>query len=102
LETAAIREAREETSLAVDNLRLLGCYSDPGRDERFHTISTVYVAQGHGTAQAADDAAGLEIFPLDNLPNELCFDHSKILSDYLALKQAQAAFSQKLVSADSF
>ncbi|MBC8019494.1 MAG: NUDIX hydrolase, partial [Verrucomicrobia bacterium] len=45
LEAAAVREAREETSLEVSNLRLLGCYSDPGRDDRMHTISTVYVAE---------------------------------------------------------
>ncbi len=83
LENAAIREAREETSLIVDNLILLGCYSDPSRDERMHTISTVFVARGHGIAKADDDAAGLEIFSLDNLPKELCFDHARILDDYV-------------------
>ncbi len=86
LETAAVREAREETSLDVSNLRLLGCYSAPDRDERMHTISTVYMAKGHGTPQAADDAASLQIFKLTNLPESLCFDHSKILADYAALK----------------
>lgn len=84
LEAAAVREAREETSLEVSNLRLLGCYSDPGRDERMHTISTVYVADGHGAPQAADDAARLKIFQSTNLPEKLCFDHATILSDYLA------------------
>lgn len=87
LEAAAVREAREETSLEISNLRLLGCYSDPGRDERMHTISTVYVAEGHGTPQAADDATHLQIFGLTNLPNVLCFDHAAILADYAATKQ---------------
>jgi 8-oxo-dGTP diphosphatase len=87
LEAAAVREAREETSLAVSKLRLLGCYSDPGRDERMHTISTVYMAEGSGTPQAADDAVHLEIFQLTNLPEKLCFDHAAILADYAATKK---------------
>lgn len=82
LEQAAVREAKEETSLSVTGLRLLGCYSDPERDPRRHIISTVFVAQGEGTPQAGDDAASLEIFPLSALPGPLCFDHRKILEDY--------------------
>ena len=82
LEDAAIREAREETSLAVSNLRLVGCYSDPSRDERMHTISTVFAAEGQGRAEASDDAANLAVFTLDSLPQPLCFDHAKILADY--------------------
>jgi 8-oxo-dGTP diphosphatase len=88
LEDAAVREAREETSLEVDNLRFLGCYSDPGRDERMHTISTVYIADGCGQPLAADDAADVGIFQLDNLPELLCFDHAGILADYAALKRS--------------
>jgi 8-oxo-dGTP diphosphatase len=68
LEAAAVREAGEETSLVVENLRLVGCYSDPARDKRHHTISTVYAATGHGKPLAADDAANLQIFPLHSLP----------------------------------
>lgn len=86
LETAAVREAQEETSLVIDNLRLVGCYSDPSRDARQHTITTVFAATGHGTPKAADDAANLGIFPQDKLPEPLCFDHAKILADYLAAK----------------
>jgi len=86
LEHAAIREAREETCLEVDTLRLLGVYSDPARDSRLHTISTIYVASGHGIPMAADDAAEIAIFPLDNLPQHLCFDHGAILADYVAAK----------------
>lgn len=87
LEKAAVREALEETSLAVDDLRLVGCYSDPARDRRHHTISTVYAATGHGTPRAADDAASLQVFPLDSLPDVLCFDHRSILDDYLRLRR---------------
>ena len=92
LEAAAVREAREETSIEVSNLRLLGCYSDPGRDTRMHTISTVYIADGRGLPQAADDAADAGIFQLENLPEPLCFDHAEILADYAALRRAKSSF----------
>ena len=92
LERAAVREAREETSLEVTNLRLLGCYSDPGRDERMHTISTVYMADGVGQPQAADDAANVGIFRLDSLPKPLCFDHDAILADYTARRKTGPNF----------
>jgi 8-oxo-dGTP diphosphatase len=86
LEEAAIREAREETSLAISNLRLLGCYSDPARDPRLHAISAVYAAEGSGKPGAGDDAANLAIFPLSALPVKLCFDHGNILADYVIRK----------------
>ncbi len=86
LEAAAVREAREETSLDISDLKLLGCYSDPGRDARMHTITTVYYAVGHGIPRAADDAANLQLFFRDQLPEVLCFDHARILADYSALK----------------
>ncbi len=85
LESAAVREAREETSLEISDLRLLGCYSDPARDNRMHTISTVYIASGNGIAHAADDALNLAVFRLNSLPEQLCFDHARILADYAAL-----------------
>ena len=86
LEHAAVREAQEETALSVVDLRLMGCYSDPRRDPRHHTISTVFVAKGEGTPHAGDDAAGLGIFSLTSLPEPLCFDHRTILQDYARFK----------------
>lgn len=87
LESAAIREAREETSLDIKGLRLLGCYSDPKRDSRMHTISVVYIATASGIPCAADDAREVAVFSLDSLPKKLCFDHARILSDYAATKK---------------
>lgn len=86
LEDAARREAREETSLEIADLRLLGCYSDPNRDSRQHNISTVFVASGSGTPKAGDDAAGLGVFAPTALPHPLCFDHGQIIADYLKKK----------------
>ncbi|CAH2032155.1 NUDIX hydrolase [Trichlorobacter ammonificans] len=96
LEQAAIREAREETSLEIRNLRLLGCYSDPARDSRFHTISTVFIAEASGIPQAADDAAELALFSPANLPAPLCFDHARILDDYVhSLRRPQPDSSRE-------
>ncbi|MEW5768496.1 MAG: NUDIX hydrolase [bacterium] len=83
LEEAAVREAKEETSLEVSLVRQLHTYSDPGRDKRCHTISTVFIARAKGEPVAADDALELKVFKPDELPQELAFDHRKILDDYL-------------------
>ncbi len=82
LEEAAIREAKEETSLDVTLLEQMHSYSKPDRDPRHHTISTVFMARGRGTPVAADDASEIGVFTKDNLPCPLMFDHEQILSDY--------------------
>jgi len=82
LETAAVREAREETSLTVTLKGQFHTYSDPGRDPRQHTISTVFIADGQGELQAADDAVKASIFTREHLPSPIAFDHSNILADY--------------------
>jgi 8-oxo-dGTP diphosphatase len=79
---AAIREAREETSLDVRLLTLLGVYSDPARDPRGHTVSVVYVGEASGEPCAADDARAIKVCTLDELPERLAFDHARILEDY--------------------
>jgi ADP-ribose pyrophosphatase YjhB (NUDIX family) len=90
VEQSAIREAKEETSLDVKLVHLLGVYSDPDRDSRFHTISTVFVATGSGKPCAADDAKALGFFKQDTLPKNLAFDHQKILRDYYWWKKISA------------
>ena len=80
---AAMREALEETSMEVKLHCLLGCYSDPSRDPRGHTVSMIYVAQAHGEPVAADDAASVGIFDPAHIDVPLAFDHDKILRDYL-------------------
>jgi 8-oxo-dGTP diphosphatase len=83
LPDAAVREAREETSMDVKLQCLLGCYSDPSRDPRGHTVSMIYVAQAHGEPVAADDAVNVGIFDPAEVDVPLAFDHAKILQDYL-------------------
>ena len=82
VETAAKREALEETSLNVELIEQFYVYSDPNRDARKHTISIVFLAAATGEPQAADDAKNLQIFESWQIPRELCFDHDRILRDY--------------------
>jgi len=86
LEAAAVREAKEETSLEVQLIEQFYTYSDPSRDPRKHTISTVYIATAQGIPQGADDAKRAKIFTKGQLPNPIIFDHPRILSDYFVYK----------------
>lgn len=86
-EEAAVREAREETGLAVTLTDLLGVYSDPSRDPRLHTISAVYVGRAEGTPSGQDDAADAGLFSEGGLPEPLAFDHAKVLADYFRFKK---------------
>lgn len=82
LEDAAIREAKEETSLDVILERQLHTYSDPRRDLRSHNVTTVYTATAQGRPRAADDAKEVGVFTRETLPKDLAFDHAQILEDY--------------------
>jgi ADP-ribose pyrophosphatase YjhB (NUDIX family) len=87
LEAAAIREAYEETGLVLEKLRQFHAYSEPNRDPRQHNISLVFTAEAGGVPKAGDDAKNVRLFPLDNLPTPLCFDHERILNDYITGKK---------------
>ena len=83
LEQAAVREAKEETSLDVDIIRQFHSYSDPSRDARLHTITTVFIAVSDGKPEAADDARNIGVFDPNNLPENMAFDHADIIRDYI-------------------
>ena len=83
---ACVREAKEETSLEVELVAQLFTYSDPSRDARQHTISTVYACRVRsGELRADDDAADARWFAEGEVPwGELCFDHAQVLRDYFS------------------
>jgi 8-oxo-dGTP diphosphatase len=83
VETAAQREAQEETGLTVELITQFHVYSDPQRDPRQHTLSVVFLATATGNPQAGDDAKHLDLFEPWRIPTNLCFDHDRILHDYL-------------------
>ncbi|MGN6734650.1 MAG: NUDIX domain-containing protein [Candidatus Binatia bacterium] len=87
IEHAAIREAEEEISLNVTLTEQFYTYSDPRRDPRHHTVSTVFIATAVGVARAADDAKSVRTFRESNLPAPLVFDHAQILRDYFTFKK---------------
>jgi 8-oxo-dGTP diphosphatase len=90
-EEALVREMMEETALEVEIERLLGVYSDPKRDSRFHTVSCVYLCRAEGEPRGGDDAARAFVYPLHEIPfRRLCFDHARILSDYLESRGLKA------------
>lgn len=82
LESAAVREAKEETGLDVELLRQFHAYSDPKRDPRHHTITIVFIAKAKGKAIAGDDAKEIGLFNKDTLPDQIAFDHRDIINDY--------------------
>jgi 8-oxo-dGTP diphosphatase len=87
VEECAIREAKEETSLDVELVEQFHVYSDPKRDPRFHTISTVFIARAKGNPVGGDDAKEAKVFTESSLPDEIAFDHRKILEDYFRYKK---------------
>lgn len=84
LESAAVREAKEETGLDIELIRQFHTYSDPQRDRRHHTITTVYIAKSQGAAIAGDDAKEVAVFKREALPEKVAFDHKEILNDYFS------------------
>ncbi len=87
IESAAVREAREETSLDVKLTEQFYTYSDPTRDARHHTVSTVFIASAEGVPRGADDAKVARAFSENKLPTPLVFDHAQILRDYFLFKK---------------
>ncbi len=81
LEAAAVREAKEETGLDVALDEQFLTYSDPRRDPRRHTLSTVFIGRASGAPESGDDAADARAFPWDALPQGVVFDHDEILAD---------------------
>jgi ADP-ribose pyrophosphatase YjhB (NUDIX family) len=83
---AAVREAKEETSLDVMLTRHFHTYTDPKRDPRGYTISAVFIADAKGIPKARSDAKNVRIFTKKTIPKKMAFDHRKILRDYFSGK----------------
>lgn len=92
VEGAAIREAKEETNLDIsitpeDQFRQ---YSDPDRDPRGHYVTMVYHTRvDHGELKAGDDAVDIKVFPWDQIPDDMGFDHNRFLKDYIGKRRLQ-------------
>jgi ADP-ribose pyrophosphatase YjhB (NUDIX family) len=87
VETAATREAKEETSLDLVDLEQFRVFSAPDRDPRGHTITTVFIARGKGRLQAADDARSVELVDPRHMTRPMAFDHGEIIEAYVDRKR---------------
>ena len=83
VETAAVREAKEETNIDVELVDLVNVYSKPDRDPRGHTVTVAYTAKGDFDSRNADsDAKDIGIFNIDDLDYiNIAFDHGQIIRD---------------------
>lgn len=89
LEDACRRELEEETGIKAGRLQLVGVYSDPKRDPRFHCISAVYLTRVRSSnAVAGDDAAAAEWIE-DWRRVDLAFDHASVLREAMRLLRRQ-------------
>jgi ADP-ribose pyrophosphatase YjhB (NUDIX family) len=86
VETAVVRELREETGLeaTIDDLEFFHVSSDRQRDPRFHSVSLAYeILDFKGEAKAADDAKECGWFTYDEIKNlEMAFDHREIITKF--------------------
>ncbi|MFN3605172.1 MAG: NUDIX domain-containing protein [Leptonema sp. (in: bacteria)] len=88
IESAAIRESKEETLLDVELYDFLYTYSNPKRDPRIHSISSVFIAKGNGIPKGSDDAKKAFLISFQDLLNySYVFDHKRILEDYIRYKK---------------
>jgi 8-oxo-dGTP diphosphatase len=97
VEDAALREVKEETSLSVELVDILGVYSDPSRDPRGHVMSTVFIGKisdnDKNEAKAGDDAGAIQWIDLGDVDNKIFgFDHKTIISDYKKWKQFKGTY----------
>lgn len=84
LETAAIRELKEETGLELQSLKQFKAYGTIGRDPRHRTISIVFYACTNKSKKVKgdDDASEAKWFSVDSIP-DLAFDHREIIEEFL-------------------
>lgn len=113
LAEAAARELTEETGLIADleagpdeapepspvHLEQLASYGDPGRDPRFRVVTVAYLALAPSlpAPHAGSDAAAASWLPTAGLlagaPEELAFDHHRILADGIERARAKLEYS---------
>jgi len=85
VEQACRREFTEETGLVAGALRLVGIYSEPGRDPRGHTVTVAFMTQIAAAEPAAGSDAAAAEWVGDWRDIELAFDHADILRAAVAV-----------------
>ncbi len=82
LEDAVVRELEEETGLTGIALKQMHTFGTVGRDPRGRQITVVFmgmISDGQNKIKAGDDAAEAQWFDIDKLPENMAFDHDKVV-----------------------
>ncbi len=82
LEDAVVRELAEETGLTGVHLEQMRTFGTVGRDPRGRQITIVFMGiatEDQTKLKAGDDAAQAKWFDIDELPEDMAFDHSEVV-----------------------
>ena len=82
LEDAVARELQEETGLTGVHLEQMRAFGTRGRDPRGRQISIAFTGiatEGQGKIRAGDDAAKAQWFDIEDLPEDMAFDHDEMI-----------------------
>lgn len=86
-EQAAVREVREETGLEVEIVRRLGEYHETGNQDgaEYDYYATCFLAKvvGGKIKRQEEEIQDIELFRTRSLPDELAFEHRRMIKDYL-------------------
>eukprot|EP01088_Endostelium_zonatum_P021537 TRINITY_DN856_c0_g1_i2.p1 TRINITY_DN856_c0_g1~~TRINITY_DN856_c0_g1_i2.p1 ORF type:complete len:110 (+),score=22.72 TRINITY_DN856_c0_g1_i2:349-678(+) len=89
VEQTVVREVKEETGLSLEQgaCRQFHIYSDPKRDTRRHTITTVFICRTNNCdgVKGGDDASSAVVVSKKKIIDgevKLVFDHLNILKDF--------------------
>lgn len=81
LENAVVRELAEETGLKDIDLEQMHTFGKIGRDPRGRQITIAFIGftdENNANIKAGDDAADAEWFDIDDLPQNMAFDHDDV------------------------
>jgi 8-oxo-dGTP diphosphatase len=81
LEDAVVRELAEETGLTDVHLEQMHTFGTIGRDPRGRQITVVFMGianERQANVKAGDDAAEAKWFDIENLPEDMAFDHDEV------------------------
>jgi 8-oxo-dGTP diphosphatase len=97
LETSARRELEEETGVRDVYLEQLYTFGDPGRDPRTRVISVAYFAlvraDAHELRVSEEETTDVRWFPVREVPEELAFDHQRILAYALSRLRSKIEYT---------
>ena len=82
VEEALVRELKEELGIGVKIKKLIGVYSDPKRDPRYHSVTVAYLCQSASDKIRLNrESSEYRLFSFKKLPKKIGFDHREIIKD---------------------